>query len=86
MIRVATDPRPDWQAKVEAEGLIWHSVDDRPYWDESVHYRFSAAQIAEIEGATAELYRLFLAAGIGIREDGLITGNTARFVPHVIEG
>jgi len=25
-------------------------------------------------------------AGMGIREDGLITGNTARFVPHVIEG
>ena len=24
-------------------------------------------------------------AGMGIREDGLITGNTARFVPHVIE-
>lgn len=26
------------------------------------------------------------AAGMGIREDGRITGNTARFVPHVIEG
>jgi glutathionylspermidine synthase len=25
-------------------------------------------------------------AGMGIREDGLITGNTARFVPHVVEG
>lgn len=25
-------------------------------------------------------------AGMGIREDGLITGNTAKFVPHVIEG
>ena len=24
--------------------------------------------------------------GMGIREDGLITGNTARFVPHVIDG
>lgn len=24
-------------------------------------------------------------AGVGIREDGLITGNTAQFVPHVIE-
>ena len=24
-------------------------------------------------------------AGMGIREDGLITGNTARFVPHAIE-
>ncbi|HEX8623855.1 MAG TPA: glutathionylspermidine synthase family protein, partial [Allosphingosinicella sp.] len=26
------------------------------------------------------------AAGIGIREDGLITGNRARFLPHVIRG
>lgn len=25
-------------------------------------------------------------AGMGIREDGLITGNTARFIPHVIKG
>ena len=25
-------------------------------------------------------------AGMGIREDGLITTNTARFVPHIIEG
>lgn len=24
--------------------------------------------------------------GLGIREDGLITGNTARFIPHIIEG
>jgi glutathionylspermidine synthase len=26
------------------------------------------------------------AAGMGIREDGLITGNRARFVPHIIKG
>ena len=26
------------------------------------------------------------AAGLGIREDGLITGNNARFIPHVIDG
>ncbi len=26
------------------------------------------------------------AAGMGIREDGLITGNRARFMPHIIEG
>ncbi len=25
------------------------------------------------------------AAGLGIREDGLITGNRARFIPHIIE-
>jgi glutathionylspermidine synthase len=27
-----------------------------------------------------------VAAGMGIREDGLITGNRARFVPHIIRG
>ncbi|MEN9925916.1 MAG: hypothetical protein RL268_2042, partial [Pseudomonadota bacterium] len=26
-----------------------------------------------------------VAAGLGIREDGLITGNRARFVPHIIQ-
>jgi glutathionylspermidine synthase len=26
------------------------------------------------------------AVGMGIREDGLITGNKARFIPHIIEG
>jgi glutathionylspermidine synthase len=25
-------------------------------------------------------------AGMGIREDGPITGNTARFIPHIIQG
>lgn len=66
MIRYTCTPRPDWQAKVEGEGLIWHTADGRPYWDESVYYRFTAKQIAEIEAATAELYRLFLAAGEAI--------------------
>ncbi|NYD88998.1 glutathionylspermidine synthase family protein [Sphingomonas melonis] len=69
MIRTSLTPRADWQAKVEADGLIWHTADGRPYWDESVCYRFSATQIAEIESATAELYRLFLAAGEAIVAD-----------------
>jgi len=63
MIRVTIAPRHDWQAKVEAEGLIWHTADGRPYWDEGVYYAFTAAQVAEIEAATAELYRLLLLAG-----------------------
>ncbi len=63
MIRRTITPRPDWQMKVEELGLIWHTVDGKPYWDESVYYSFTLAQIEEIEAATAELYRLFLAAG-----------------------
>ena len=63
MIRRTLTPRPDWRAKVEGEGLIWHSADGRPYWDESACYVFAAGEIDRIEAATAELYRLLLEAG-----------------------
>ncbi|WP_394663148.1 glutathionylspermidine synthase family protein [uncultured Sphingomonas sp.] len=69
MIRQNLPPRPDWQAKVEALGLIWHDGGDRPYWDERACYRFTRSQIDTIEGATGELYRLFLAAGEAVVSD-----------------
>ena len=78
MIRDTVAPRPDWQAKVEARGLIWHTNKDdggdKPYWDEGTFYRFDRIEVDLIEGATAELYRLFLDAGqvriFGCRADG----------------
>lgn len=63
MIRHSIAPRPDWQARVEAQGLIWHSANGQPYWDESVFYSFTRDQIGRIERATAELYQLLLEAG-----------------------
>lgn len=63
MIRREIEERLDWQSKVEADGLIWHTAKGQPYWCESAYYSFTGAQIAEIEAATAELYRLFLVAG-----------------------
>ena len=70
MIRRTLTPRPDARAKVEAEGLIWHTAaDGTPYWDESAYYSFTATEIETVESATAELYRLFLAAGQAIVND-----------------
>ncbi|WP_443749277.1 glutathionylspermidine synthase family protein [Asticcacaulis solisilvae] len=71
MRRLTLDPRPDWQARVEAAGLIWHSAGGSPYWDESACYAFSREDIALIETATADLYRMFLAAGDHIVEQRL---------------
>lgn len=62
MLRRQIPPRPDWQSRVEQAGLIYHSVDGRPYWDESVYYQFSMPQILEIEKATNELSRMCLDA------------------------
>jgi glutathionylspermidine synthase len=63
MRRIDIAPRADWQARVEALGLVWHTADGKPYWDESACYSFTPAQIATIDAASAELYEMFVAAG-----------------------
>lgn len=66
MRRVATTPRDGWQRKVEAAGLAFHSPEgegmDRPYWDESAAYEFSAREIDALEGAGNALQEMCLAA------------------------
>ena len=57
MERIVSSVRPDWEKKMEAIGFEFHSADGG-YWDESVCYRFTAAQIDEVEEAAAELHRL----------------------------
>lgn len=69
MERHAIAPRDDWQGKVEAQGLIWHSQDGEPYWDERAYYSFSLAEIEKIEAAAEAVYGLFLEAGERIVED-----------------
>lgn len=63
MERNSFAPRAGWQAKVEAQGLIWHTDDNTAYWDESAYYAFTMAEIEMIEAATEEVYGLFLEAG-----------------------
>ncbi len=62
-------PRQNWQAIVEEQGLIWHSDGDRVYWDESACYLFTLRQVETIEDATEALYQLFLDAGDKISSD-----------------
>jgi glutathionylspermidine synthase len=61
--RLTLAPRPDWTAKVEALGLIWHSAGGAPYWNEAAAYSFTLDEIGQIERATADLYDLYLQAG-----------------------
>jgi len=61
--RLNLAPRPDWQAAVEAEGLIWHTDADGVYWDESAAYSFTPAEVELIETQTEEVHALYRAAG-----------------------
>jgi glutathionylspermidine synthase len=61
MRRVASAPRANWQSKVEAAGLIWHTP-GQAYWNESAFYEFSASEVDTLEAATNELEEMSLAA------------------------
>ena len=54
-------PREGWEARLEARGFPLHTADG-PYWDESACYQFTAAEIDELERATAALHELTLEA------------------------
>ncbi len=56
MERLHSTVRPGHGEKLEAIGLSFWAWDN--YWKEDVCYRFTAAQVDEIEEATAELHRL----------------------------
>ncbi|HVI41832.1 MAG TPA: glutathionylspermidine synthase family protein [Anaerovoracaceae bacterium] len=66
MKRLTTTPRKDWQKIVEKQGLLYHTIDGVPYWDESVYYSFTMDQVDEIEKATGELHTMALAAAQNI--------------------
>jgi glutathionylspermidine synthase len=63
MQRLRIKPRTNWQAAVEKQGLTFHTPEGRPYWDESVCYRFKSREVDELEAATEELQQLCLKAG-----------------------
>ena len=63
MLRRAIPPRPDWEARLDEAGVIFHTHDDGvPYWREDACYVFRLAEIEAIERAAAELQALCLKA------------------------
>ena len=68
MERLPVSPRPDFGRRLEAVGLSFHSWDN--YWKEDVCYRFTAAQVDEIEAAAEELHGMCVAAARRAVADG----------------
>jgi glutathionylspermidine synthase len=60
MERLIITPRSDWQAQVESFGLTFHTIRDKPYWNENACYHFKAREIDELETATNEIHALCL--------------------------
>ncbi|MBL6080345.1 glutathionylspermidine synthase family protein [Belnapia sp. T18] len=70
MQRLAQSPRPDRLERARRMGFAFAEIEGEPYWDETVCYAFTAAEIDTLEAATAELERLTrLACAHVVRED-----------------
>lgn len=69
MERQEREPRPDWQRRVEEVGFPIHSADG-PYWDESACWTFTPGDVDVLEGATAALQEMVLAAVAHVLETG----------------
>lgn len=55
MERLTIQPREGWRERVESVGMLYHTIDDELYWDESACYRFTRSEIDTLDLATAEL-------------------------------
>ncbi|ADY26362.1 glutathionylspermidine synthase [Deinococcus proteolyticus MRP] len=58
-------PRPGWQARLEAVGMLWHGAVPEhpvPYWAEDAGYSFTRTEITALEGASQHLTDCVLAA------------------------
>lgn len=62
MLRKTTSVRKNWEKTIESQGFLFHSVEGKPYWDESAYYEFTSAQVDELEAATNTLHEMCLAA------------------------
>lgn len=62
MQRRPHQPRTDWRQQVESVGLTYHTHESGPYWDESVFYELTAAEVDTLEAAGNAVHQLYLAA------------------------
>jgi glutathionylspermidine synthase len=98
MKRIAITPRPDWKTTAEATGFDFHTVDGKPYWDESAYYAFTLDQIErDIEAPTAEIHAMAMALvddvvrseelmerlAIPAEFRDMVAGSWQRAAPHV---
>lgn len=56
IIRKQINPRKNWSETVANDGMFYHTIEDKIYWNESAYYEFDLQMIEYIEKATEELH------------------------------
>src|SRR5580704_3279421 len=70
MRRVDSTPGKNWESRVEAAGLTWHSAESA-YWNEAAFYELAPRDVELLESSTNELARMTLHAAEHIIDNKL---------------
>lgn len=70
MRREVRQARADWRERVDTLGFDFHTIDGVPYWCEDACYRFTAAQIDQLEAVGNELHAMCLEVVADVVERG----------------
>jgi glutathionylspermidine synthase len=86
MQRLPQLPRNNWQERVEELGMLYHTINGEPYWDESACYRFTSAEIDMLDDTTAELHEMCIAAAESIIRDNRFSELKipSEWVPYIV--
>lgn len=71
MKRVAVSARADWKARLEEQGMCWHSEDEEESWNEHAAYVLSSGEVDALCRAARELAELYHRAAKHIVENDL---------------
>ncbi len=76
MERVASTPRADWQATIEAQGLVYWKTElpdgtTTSYWHEEHHYVLTSEEVYEMEATARVLMELLVEAGDHVLAKGM---------------
>lgn len=82
MERKAGPPRINWQQTVESQGMLYHTIDDEPYWDETACYCFDSAEIDLLETVTNELHERCIEAAQQVIDKDLFS--RLEVPPHAV--
>lgn len=82
MQRISRPPRINWQQSVESKGMLYHTIDDETYWDETACYQFESSEINLLEDVTNELQERCIEAAQYVIDKDLF--DKLQIPPHAV--
>lgn len=84
MRKVGEVERPDWKARAEAAGFVFHTMHGEPYWDETTAYAFTLEEIeTRLEDPSTALHAMVREAVAHVASEEALMARLGIPEPHM---